>query len=53
MGNKVNVMITRAAIRILMLSPFYFRLDLLARRILITEFCRGFQVNRTATPNPT
>ncbi|HIJ78686.1 MAG: hypothetical protein OEY01_06120 [Desulfobulbaceae bacterium] len=30
---------TRKAIRILMLSPFYFKLDLAARQALIREFC--------------
>ena len=29
----------RKAIRILMLSPFYFKLDLQARQALIREFC--------------
>jgi hypothetical protein len=29
----------REAIRILMLSPLYFRLDLEARKALIREFC--------------
>lgn len=33
------VMTHRQAIRILMLSPIYFRLDLVARRNLIKEFC--------------
>lgn len=43
-------MITRAAIRILMLSPFYFRLDLLARKILIQEFCRGWHGDHKPAP---
>jgi hypothetical protein len=32
-------MTPREAIRILMLSPLYFRLDLEARKILVQEFC--------------
>ncbi len=32
-------MTPRQAIRILMLSPIYFRLDLPARKILVDEFC--------------
>ncbi len=32
-------MTTQQAIRVLMLSPVYFRLDLAARRALIKEFC--------------
>lgn len=29
----------REAIKVLMLSPFYFRLDLESRKTLIKEFC--------------
>jgi hypothetical protein len=32
-------MTTRKAIRILMQSPFYFKLELVARKLLIKEFC--------------
>lgn len=32
-------MTKRKAIRILMQSPFYFRMDLAARKILVQEFC--------------
>jgi len=32
-------MTPRKAIRILMQSPFYFRMELAARRLLIKEFC--------------
>ena len=32
----------REAIRILMLSPLYFRLSLMQRRVLVREFCQGF-----------
>ncbi len=32
-------MTPRQAIRILMLSPIYFRLDLPARKVLVDEFC--------------
>ncbi|OKY77040.1 MAG: hypothetical protein BM485_00555 [Desulfobulbaceae bacterium DB1] len=34
-----NIMTPRQAIRILMLSPIYFRLDLPARKVLVDEFC--------------
>ncbi|ADH86208.1 hypothetical protein DaAHT2_1513 [Desulfurivibrio alkaliphilus AHT 2] len=34
-------MTTREAIKILMLSPFYFRLDSAARKLLIAEFRRS------------
>ena len=30
------------AVRILMQSPFYFRLDLLARKTLVVEFCATY-----------
>jgi len=32
-------MTPRKAIRILMQSPFYFRLELVARNLLVKEFC--------------
>ncbi len=32
-------MTTQKAIRILMQSPIYFRLNLVARKLLIKEFC--------------
>jgi hypothetical protein len=32
-------MTPREAIKILMLSPLYFRLDLEARKVLVQEFC--------------
>jgi len=32
-------MTQQEAIRVLMQSPFYFRLDIKARKILIQEFC--------------
>jgi hypothetical protein len=32
-------MTSRQAIKILMMSPFYFKLSLLARMTLIKEFC--------------
>lgn len=32
-------MTTQKAIRILMQSPFYFKLELVARKMLIKEFC--------------
>ena len=35
-------MTTREAIRILMLSPLYFRLELEARKVLIQEFCNQY-----------
>ncbi len=37
LGEKI--MTAQEAIRILMQSPFYFRLDVAARRTLIREFC--------------
>lgn len=33
---------TRKAISILMLSPFYFKFDLVARRQLVKDFCRTY-----------
>lgn len=36
---KVNAMTQRKAIQVLMQSPFYFRMDLAARRLLVKEFC--------------
>lgn len=35
-------MSVREAIRILMLSPIYWRLDVPARRVLIREYCETF-----------
>ncbi len=35
-------MTTREAIRILMLSPFYFKLDPVHRKKLIKEYCELF-----------
>lgn len=32
-------MTNKEAIQILMLSPFYFKMDIQARKILISEFC--------------
>jgi len=32
-------MTSREAIKVLMLSPFYFNLDLPARKALVKEFC--------------
>lgn len=32
-------MTSREAVRVLMLSPFYFKLDLVTRKTLIKEFC--------------
>nr|MBF0222133.1 hypothetical protein [Desulfobulbaceae bacterium] len=32
-------MTSREAIKVLMLSPFYFKLDLVTRKSLIKEFC--------------
>lgn len=37
LGEKI--MTAQEAIRILMQSPFYFKLDVAARRTLIREFC--------------
>ena len=34
-----TAMTPRQAIRVLMLSPIYFRLDVAARRKLVKEFC--------------
>ena len=36
-------MITREAVRILMLSPIYFQLDLQTRMALVKEFCHLHQ----------
>ena len=36
---RVTKMTTREAIKALMLSPFYFKLDLAARKALIRELC--------------
>lgn len=33
---------TRQAINILMMSPFYFRLNLAARQQLVKEFCQVY-----------
>ncbi len=32
-------MTSREAIKVLMMSPFYFQLDLSARMVLVKEFC--------------
>ena len=32
-------MTSREAIKVLMMSPFYFKLDLAARMALVKEFC--------------
>ena len=32
-------MTQRRAIQVLMQSPFYFRLELVARKLLVKEFC--------------
>ena len=32
-------MTNREAIKVLMLSPFYFKLDLQTRKMLVKEFC--------------
>lgn len=39
-------MTPRQAIKILMLSPIYFRLDLPARKILVYEFCAMYDAER-------
>jgi len=39
LSGKVNAMTPRKAVGILMQSPFYFRMDLAARCLLIREFC--------------
>jgi hypothetical protein len=36
-------MTPREAIRILMLSPFYFRLEIPCRKQLVKEFCKLFE----------
>jgi len=33
-------MTSREAIKVLMMSPFYFKLDLSARMVLVKEFCQ-------------
>jgi hypothetical protein len=38
-----NAMTPRQAIRVLMLSPIYFRLDVAARRKLVYEFCALYE----------
>ena len=35
----MHTMTARQAIKVLMMSPFYFKLDLAARMTLIKEFC--------------
>ena len=35
-------MTKKEALRILMMSPLYFRLSLPARKILLNEFCRNY-----------
>ena len=35
-------MTVQQAVHILMQSPFYFHLDLMARKVLIQEFCSLF-----------
>lgn len=35
-GSKMT---KREAVKVLMLSPFYFKLDLPTRKILVKEFC--------------
>jgi hypothetical protein len=35
----VNAMTSRQAIKVLMMSPFYFKIELVARMALIKEFC--------------
>jgi len=41
-----TTMTSREAIKVLMMSPFYFKLDLVARKTLIKEFC---SLNRKRT----
>lgn len=36
---EVNKMTSREAIKILMLSPFYFKIDLTNRKLLVKNFC--------------
>ena len=36
---KGNAMTPKEAIRVLMLSPFYYKLDLSSRMLLVREFC--------------
>lgn len=35
-------MTLREAVKVLMLSPAYFRMDLKARMVLVREFCENF-----------
>ena len=42
---KGQVMNPRRAIRILMLSPIYFRLSVAQRRELVAEYCQLFSNN--------
>ena len=37
----------REAMRILMLSPVYFRLNVPRRRQLVREYCRNFSADKT------
>jgi hypothetical protein len=39
-------MSAREAIRILMLSPIYWRLDMPARKVLVREYCEAFANSR-------
>ena len=39
----------RRAIRILMLSPIYFRLSVAQRRELVVEYCRLFRNSKAGT----
>jgi len=41
-------MTSRQAIKVLMMSPFYFKLDLCARMALVKEFCAITQKVRLA-----
>ena len=38
------------AVRILMLSPFYFRLDLPTRKTLVVEFCATYDNASASSP---
>lgn len=40
---RTAAMTPREAIKILMLSPMYFRMDIRARRALVKEFCSLYQ----------
>ncbi|MEW6221079.1 MAG: hypothetical protein AB1634_16315 [Thermodesulfobacteriota bacterium] len=44
------MMTPREAIRVLMLSPIYFRLKLPARKVLVQEFCQLFAEDSIAVP---